>query len=118
MRRGKGSRRISVGAVEYRWRATGDDGYISLGIWPVNNIGPYIRGNLRYHTTYLEIGNGVQSSAGDQIVITNRMVRRVIELAVTHHAYDPTVNGAVLNLGPLDAAVRWDDAVRASDNPS
>jgi len=52
MRSQKGSRRIVVRAVEYRWRATGNDGYISIGIWPANNTGPYpqVRGkelNLR-----------------------------------------------------------------------
>jgi hypothetical protein len=46
MRRSKGSRRIVVQDVEYRWRAAGDDGYITFGIWPLNNIGPYIQGNF------------------------------------------------------------------------
>ena len=118
MRRGKGSHRIVVDDVEYRWRATGDDGYISIGIWPSNNIGSYIRGNLRYHETWPDIGNGVRRSAGNQIVVTNRIVRRIIEHALMNHAYDPNVAGAELNLKVLDDVVRWDDAVRATDRPS
>jgi hypothetical protein len=37
--------------VEYRWRATGNDGYISIGIRPTNNVGPFITGALRDHET-------------------------------------------------------------------
>lgn len=118
MRRGKGSRRIVVNDVEYRWRATGDDGYISISISPTNNIGPCIRGNLRYHETWIDRGNGMRQSAGDQIVITNRIIRRIIEHAITNHAYNPNAKGAELNLKPLDGVIHWDDAVRATDNPT
>ena len=118
MRRGKGSRRIVVNDAEYRWHATGNDGYITIGIWPTNNIGPYIRGNLRYHETWIDNRNGSWSSAGDQIVITNRIIRRIIEHALALHGYDPNAKGAELNLKNLDRAIQWDDAVRAIDNPT
>jgi hypothetical protein len=118
MRRGKGSRRIVVNDVEYRWRATGDDGWISIGIWPSSNIGPYVYGNLWYHETWIDNRNGSWSSAGDQIVITNRIVRRIIEYAITNHGYDPNVKGKELNLKNLDDVIRWDDAVRATDDPT
>ncbi len=118
MRRGKGSHRIVCADVEYRWRATGDDGYISIGIWPTNNIGPYIRGNLRYHETWLDVGKGVSRSAGDQIAITNRIVRRIIEHAVTTHAYNPYAKGTELNLKALDDVIHWDDAVRPTNDPT
>ena len=118
MRRGKGSRRIIVNDVEYRWRATGDDGFISIGIWPANNLGAYIHGNLRYYETWNEIGNRVRLSAGNQIVITSKIVRRVIEHAIARHGYDPKVKRAELKLGQLDHAIQWDDAVRATDNPT
>lgn len=105
-----------VGAVEYRWRATGDDGYISIGIWPANNTGPYIQGNLRYHETWICNSNGSWSSAGNQIVITNRTIRRIIEHAIAVHVYDLQAQDKRLNLGILDDVVKWDDAVRrASD---
>jgi hypothetical protein len=112
MRRHKGSRSIVVGAVGYRWRATGDDGYISIGIWPTNSIGPYIRGNLRYHETWIDNGDGSRSSTGDQIVITSRIVRRIIEHALAVHGYDPQVAGKELNLTVLDDVIKWNDTVR------
>lgn len=116
MRRGKGSRRIVVRGAEYRWRATGDDGSIVVGIWPVNNIGPYIHGNFKYHETWVETGDGSWSSAKDQILITARIVRRMVEYAIAEHHYDPHVKGAELNLRILDDVIPWDDAIRASHN--
>lgn len=116
MRRSKGSHRIVVQDVEYRWRATGNDGFISIGIWPSNNVGPYIMGNLGYHETWVNTGKGSWSSAGDQIVITNRIIRRIIQNAILQHGYDPKVKGPVLKLYVLDDVIRWDDAVRACDN--
>jgi hypothetical protein len=118
MRRGKGSRRIVVNDVEYRWRAKGDDGYITIAISPTNNIGPRIRGNLKYHETWIDCGNGIARSAGDQIVITPGIVRRIIEHAIEQHGYDPRAKGKELNLKVLDDIIRWDDAVRATDNPT
>jgi hypothetical protein len=114
MRTSKGSQRIMVREMEYRWRATGDDGYISIGIWPTNNVGPYIRGTLGYHETWVDNGDGSRSSTGDQIVVTNRLIRRIIDHAITAHHYDPHVKGKELNLRVLDEVIRWDDAVRAA----
>jgi hypothetical protein len=114
MRSQKGSRRIVVGCVEYRWRATGNDGFISIGIWPTNNVGPFIKGDLRYHETWIDNGDASWSSAGNQIVITNRIIRRIIEHAMAACGYDPQVRGKELNLRGLDDLVRWDDAIRAS----
>jgi hypothetical protein len=114
MRSQKGSRRIVVRDVEYRWRATGDDGYISIGIWPTNNTGAYIKGNLRYHETWVDNGDGRWSCKGNQIVVTSRIIRRIIEHAIAVHGYDPQVSGKELNLRRLDDAVKWDDAVRGS----
>jgi hypothetical protein len=105
---------IVVGAVEYRWRASGNDGYILIGIWPTNNIGPNIQGNLYYHETWIENCDGSLSSVGNQIVITSRIVRRIIEHAIAVHGYDPNVRGKELNLKALDDVIKWDDAVRGA----
>jgi hypothetical protein len=118
MRSAKGTRRIVVNNVEYRWRATGDDFYIQIGIWPSNNIGPYISGNLGYHESWIEFGDGSRRSVGDQIVVTNRIIQRIIEQAITQHGYDPNAKGTELNLGALNGVIRWDDAVRATDDPN
>jgi hypothetical protein len=114
MRSSKGSHRIVVRDVEYRWRVQGDDGYISIGIWPTNNVGSFICGNLRYHETRIDNRDGSWSSAGDQIVVTNRLIRRIIEHAITDHHYDPSVKDKELNLRVLDEVIKWDDAVRAT----
>jgi hypothetical protein len=114
MRSQKGSQRIVVVGVEYRWRATGNDGYISVGIWPANNIGPFIHGNLSYHESWIDDGDGSLSSAGNQIVITNRIIRRIIEHATEAHGYDPQMRGKELNLRVLDEVIKRDDAVRGS----
>jgi hypothetical protein len=115
MRSSKGSRQIVVRGVEYRWRAKGDDGYISIGIWPGNNIGSYIHGNLRYQETWIDNGNGSWSSAKDQIVVTNRLIRRIIDYAIAEHHYDPNIKSKELNLKVLDQVIQWDDAIRASN---
>src|SRR3954453_7521913 len=116
MRSQKGSRRIVVGGVEYRWRATGNDGYITIGIWPTNNVGPFIQGNLCYHETWIDNGDGSWSSAGNQVVITNRIIRRIIKHAIALYGYDAHWRGKELNLRVLDDVVKWDDAVRAASN--
>ena len=84
-------------------------------IWLTNGTGPTIRGNFQYHETWLPRGEGHRSSAGDQIVITNRIVRRVMEFAVSRHGYDPLEKGRALNLRRLDHDVDISDAVRATD---
>jgi hypothetical protein len=115
MRRSKGSQRIKVQAEEYRWRATGNDGYISIGIWPVSNIGPFICGFFQYHDTSVKNHDDGYTSARDQIVITPRLIRRIIEHAITAHAYDPNKKGKELSLGAVEELIKWDDAIRASD---
>ncbi len=116
MRSQKESRRIVVSEVEYRWRATGDDGYISIGIWPSNNIGSYIHSNLCYHETWIDHGNGSWSSAGNQIAVTSRIIRRIIKHAKASYGYDPQVRGAELDLRVLDNVVEWGDAIRGKSS--
>lgn len=103
-----------VGGVEYRWRATGNDGWISVGIWPANNIGSIIEGSFRYHESWIDMGGGHHRSAGDQIIVTNRIVRRIIEHAISTYGYNPLKDGKELHLGTLEDAIEWKDAVRGS----
>lgn len=115
MRSSKGSHRIVIRDVEYRWRATGNDGYISIGIWPSNKVGAFIHGTFRYHETWINNGDGSFSSAGNQIVVTNKIIHRIIEHAICEHHYDPQLRDKELNLAVLDDNIKWDDAVRASN---
>ncbi len=52
----------------------------------------------------------------NQIVVTNRIVRRIIEHATTSFGYDPQVRGKELNLKVLDGVVEWGDAVRGKSS--
>lgn len=113
MSRSKNSCRITVGGVAYLWRAKGDDGCITLAIRPANNLGGRIRCSFPYCETWIPQGEGRWRSAGDQIVITNRIVRRVIEFAVLERSYDPLERAHELNLH--DVVFDISDAVRAND---
>src|SRR5438477_4806381 len=113
MRSSKGSHLIMVRGAQYRWRATGNDGYISVSIWPVNNVGRFISGFFAYHQTWVHNRDGSYSSAGDQIVVTSRLIRRIVEHAITAYEYDPNKKGKQLNLRALEEVVKWDDAFRA-----
>jgi hypothetical protein len=113
MRNIKNSRRLKVNDIEYHWRATGGDGYISIGIWPSNNIGPYIQGNLKYHETLIDNGDTIRRSAGNQIVVTNKIIRRIIEHAICKHHYNPKAKSKQLNLYVLDYIIKWEDTIRA-----
>ncbi|WP_394827986.1 hypothetical protein [Pendulispora albinea] len=109
----KGARNIVVHDVKYRWRATGNDGWISLVVWPDGPAGPTITCSLGYHHTKTPMGNGV-TALTEQIVITNRIVRRVIEYAVRQFDYDPRREGEQLDLRHVDHAIDLSDAIRSS----
>src|SRR5690349_4287745 len=114
MRNTKGTRLITVLGTRYRWRALGGDECISVGIWPENGVGAYIGGRLGYHNSWLPQGQGVWVSPGDHIIVTNRLVRRIIEHAISKQGYDPNVNAKQLNLRALDDVIKWDDSIRGA----
>ena len=113
MRNTKCTHLISVQGIQYRWRAQGGDESISVGIWPANGIGARIGGSFRYHNTWIDIGGGISTSAGDQIIVTSRLIRRIVEHAIATHNYDPKVKAKQIDLGPLEGVIPWDDAIRA-----
>jgi len=120
VRNSTGSRRIVVEDHEYRWRVKaskwpfpGDD-LISIGIWPTNGVGGFICGTMPCDVTYLPCGNGSGTDAGDQIIITNRLIRRAICYAISEHGYDPNRKSSKpIDLPRLDLMIRWDDALRS-----
>lgn len=109
----KGSRNIVVGDVAYRWRAIGNDGWISLTIWPSDLPGPTIACTLGYHQTAVPIGNGAFALT-EQIVITSGIVRRVIEHAVEERGYDPRSAGKQIDLRRVDEVIDLSGAVRSA----
>ena len=108
-------RRIVVREVEYRWTASGDDGYINLTVKPSNRIGPVIETTFSYGETWVPRGEGVWNSAGDQIVITNRIVKRVIEHAIDDLEYNPIEKGKLLRIHCVEDAIDMSDVIRRSD---
>ena len=108
----KGARHISVGGADYRWRATGDAHIIGVSIWPAGEDGPLIWCSFEYGEGREQDGAG-QWVSRRQIVVTNRLVRRVIEYAVAERGYDPTVDRAELRLFSVGERIDTADAVRA-----
>src|SRR5438105_2218684 len=108
----KGAQRITVGGVAYRWRATGNDDGIDLTVWPTRRGGRSLYACFNYDFRIPPPATGGHSMH-DQVVITNRLVRRVIELAIAEAGYDPGADGTPLELRRIDARIRMDDAVRA-----
>ncbi len=94
----KGARNIVVGGVSYHWRATGNDGWISLVVWPTELPGATIACAFDYDHTLVPRGGG-SYAATRQVVVTSRIVQRVIEYAVAGRGYDPHTKAKQLNLG-------------------
>lgn len=109
----KAARNISVNNIAYHWRATGDDGYINFTIWPQDLPGTTIHGNFSYHDTYNSHGDGSSKSQGDQIVITNRLIRKIILYCLEKEGYDPSQKQKQLNLKNCDQKIDWSEAIRA-----
>jgi hypothetical protein len=116
----KNSRKIVVNDVEYRWRSKGDDcfnTYISIIIWPSNNIGPAIHSSFNSHETWVqdpEKSYRSYSSMNDGIVITNRIIRRIIDFAIVTHNYDPMSSGNDLGISG-EENIDWNDAIRVDE---
>ena len=109
----KGARHIVVEDVKYRWRATGNDGYISLAVWPEELPGSTITSTFSYDQTLIPQGDG-SASATRQIVITSRIVRRVIEYAARAHGYDARANARQLDLRDMGDKIDLSDALRSA----
>jgi hypothetical protein len=106
----KAARNIVVRGVRYRWRATGNDGWISLTIWPHELPGARIVCTFGYDQTHVPLGGGV-TALTKQLVITNRIVRRVLEHALKK-GYDPAQKAKQLELGAVDELIDISDAER------
>lgn len=105
----KGSRKIVIDEYEFRWRATGNDGFISLVIWPVANDSLRLVGFSSYHHDWRDNGDGSYTS-NSQIVITNRIVKAVIE----HYGVDELhQQKGQINIGAIEDYFDMSQAVRS-----
>jgi hypothetical protein len=107
------ARNIVVEGVAYRWRATGNDGWISLVLWPRDLPGPTIACTFAYDPTPVPVSERVAALTG-QVVITNRVVRRVIEHAIRERGYDPNTRGKQVDLRDVGPLIDLSDALRAT----
>ena len=76
----KGSRKIIVENTEFRWSTTGNDGWITVVIWPVDKDAVKIVGSFSYHDEYMNEPDerGACLRTKGQIIITNRVIRQII----------------------------------------
>ena len=51
----------------------------------------------------------------DQLVVTNRLVKRMIEYAIDELNYNPTIKAKDYNLMRIEEKIEWQDAERAND---
>jgi hypothetical protein len=109
----KGARNIVVEDVRYRWRATGNDGWISLDIWPDALPGPVIACTLGYNQTWEPIASD-RWLLTKQLVVTSRVVRKVIEYAKRQRGYDPCTKGKPVMLRRLETMIDLSDALRSA----
>lgn len=113
----KKNRRITVAGIEYLWRASGDSGYISVSVWPASLPHRGLWGTLRYDETRtpFELPSGTKGySSSQQLVVTPKIIRRIIEYAVERHDFDPAVKAPQLKLFDLDPHIDTSDVERAS----
>lgn len=105
----KGNRNINVEGHDFKWRATGNDGWISIVLWPVNNEGSRVVTSIDYHHDMHKISEGHFASNG-QLVVTNRIVRELIL-----HVGVTTIleNHGQLNVGSIEEFFDVSNAVRA-----
>ena len=108
----KGTHRIDVRETVYRWRAIGADYSITLVIWPSHNDTHEIRCGFGYHESHTD-ADGVAKSV-PQLIVTNRLVRRVLEYTLDNLEYDPNTAAEDLLIKDVETLIDWSDAVRAT----
>lgn len=76
----KGSRKIMVENTEFRWSATGNDGWITIIICSLDSDTVKLVGTFQYHDEYSIIKDerGAYKRTKGQIIITNRVIRQII----------------------------------------
>lgn len=107
----KGSKKIIVENTEFRWSVTGNDGWISIVIWPVDKDSVKLVGSFQYHDEYINVPDerGAYLKTKGQIIITNRVIRQII----IQVGLDKIFNSkGQINLGHLENFYNIKDALR------
>ena len=100
----KGSRTITVGDCNYRWIASGNDGWIDLYIESKDTKGQLLKAKFDYHHKETKMTNGI--GLKQQLVVTPDIVRQTIELGI-NQGWNPTNNGKSLDLHHIDDKIDW-----------
>ena len=114
-RASKGARHITTDGVPYRWRASGNDGWIDIVVWPASRAGKALTARVDYDQSWSEPTVRGGSHPMRQVIVTNRIVRRLIAFAVSSRGYDASGGGPPLIVGQVDDHIDLSDAVRAND---
>lgn len=107
----KGSRKIIVDNVEFRWNVTGNDGWITVVIWPERGENQKLVGTFGYHSEYLDEVDerGIYIISKGQIIITNRVIRKIINYVSVEKILQ--LKGQ-LNLGNLEDIYNINNALQ------
>ncbi len=107
----KGSRKIIVEGIEFRWNVTGNDECITIVIWADRTDSLKLFGNLEYHNEFKQtsFGKSYCQAATSQIIVTNRVIRKVIE----HVGIEKILNTkGQFNLGHIEIIYDINNALR------
>lgn len=88
----KGSRRITVEGVPYRWAFAPDDGYMVLVVESAGSSGQRVEAFFRYHDLHEPAEAGVLRIVGQRRSISPGVVRQVI-LAALGRGWQPSQRG-------------------------
>ena len=106
----KGSRNITVENIKFKWKVTGNDGFVTVVIWPVNEKNIKLIGTFAYHDEYEKnFDKDVYIKTRGQIIITNRVIRTIIEYIGVKEILNSKMP---VNLGALECLYDINNALR------
>lgn len=107
----KGSRKIIVENAEFRWNATGNDGWITIVICSLDNNSVKLIGTFQYHDEHTneKDNRGAYLQTKGQIIITNRVIRQIILQVGIDKIFS---SKGQINLGQLEKYYNINDALR------
>jgi len=100
----KGSRLLTVEDSNYRWMATGNDGWIDLYIELDGAKGQQLMVKFDYRHREIKEADGV--SPEQQFVVTPNIVRQTIIYGI-ENGWKPGENGKPLDLQHINHKITW-----------
>ena len=105
----KGLRKITVDNFRYAWSATGNDGWISLSIAPLDNLGQLLTTAFGYHSKVVgelrrPTGEHIGYSVKQQLLVTPYIIRQIIQTALKK-GWQPAVKGPPFSLPGVEKII-------------